>query len=64
MMLKTGMEVAQDYNIFSYGLPIPQKELKPQDREIVARPGMKPEPFFFSQGTANRNLERKPPQMH
>ena len=25
MMLKTGLEVAQDYNVFSYGPPIKQK---------------------------------------
>ena len=28
MMLKTGMEVAQDHTVFNYGPPIPQKHLK------------------------------------
>ena len=29
MILKTGMELAQDYIVFNYGPPIPQKDLNP-----------------------------------
>ena len=47
MILKTGMEVSQYYTVFNYRPPIPQKDLKPQDRKIVAGPGMKPAPIFF-----------------
>ena len=50
MMLKTGMELAQDYTIFNYVLPIPQKDLKSQDRTIVAGPGMNPAPKFVLPG--------------
>ena len=63
MMLKTVMEVAQYYIVFNYGPPIPQKYLNTQDRTIVSGPGMNPEPIFFSQGTAKRNLGIKPTQM-
>ena len=44
MMMKIGMEVAQDYTVFNYGSAIPQKDLNPQDITIVAGPGMKPSP--------------------
>ena len=37
MMMKTGMEVDQDYTIFNYGPPIPQKDLKSQGRTILAQ---------------------------
>ena len=40
MMLKTGLEVAQDYTVFNYVPPIPQKDLNSQDRTIVSGPGM------------------------
>ena len=33
IMLKTGMEVAQVYTVFNYRPPIPQKDLKPQDKK-------------------------------
>ena len=41
MILKKGIEVDQYYTVFNYGHPIPQKEIKSQDRKIVAGPGMK-----------------------
>ena len=63
MMMKTGMEVTQYYTIFNCGPPIPQKELNPQDRTIVAGARMKPVPIFFSQGTSKIKLGRKPPHM-
>ena len=40
MMLKIGMEVAQDYTFLDYGPPIPQKDIKPQYRKIVAGTGL------------------------
>ena len=33
----------QDYTVFNYGPPTPQKYLKSQDRTIVSGPGMNPE---------------------
>ena len=44
MILKTGLEVDQDYTIFNYGPPIPQKDLKSQYRTILSGPGMNPAP--------------------
>ena len=60
-MMKRGMEVAQDYTVFNYERPIPQKYLNPQYRTILAGSGMKPASKYFSQGTAKRKLGRKPP---
>ena len=42
MMLKIGMEVAQDHTFSNYGPPRPHKYLRYQGRTIVAQPGMKP----------------------
>ena len=50
----------QDYNVFNYGPPSPQKYLKYQVIKIVAQAGMKPE-IFFSQGTEKRKLKSNPP---
>ena len=36
MMLKTEMEVDQDYTVFNYGPQRPQKDLKSQDRTTLA----------------------------
>ena len=36
MTLRTGMEVAQDYTVFNYRPPRPQKYVKSQDITIVA----------------------------
>ena len=44
MMMKIGLEVDQDYNVFNYGPPRLQKDLKTQVRTIVYQPGMKPAP--------------------
>ena len=46
MIMKTGLEVAQDNNFSNYWSPIPQKYLKSQDKTIVAGTGMKPAIFF------------------
>ena len=61
-MLKTGMEVAQDYIVFNYGPPIPQKYLNPQDRTIVASPGMKLAPKFVLPEHSKEKAVKKPPQ--
>ena len=60
MMLRIGMEVDQDYTVFNYVPPRPQKDLKSQDRTIVAGPEVKPE-NFLSQGTEKRKSGRTPP---
>ena len=65
MMIKIGMEVAQDYNFFNYVPPIPQKDLNLQDRTIVARPGMKPSPKYFLPGHSKEKVGKDPPsKMH
>ena len=46
MIMKTGMEVTQDYTVFRYGPPRPQKYLNNQDITKVAGTGMKPAPKF------------------
>ena len=46
MMLKTWLEVSQEYNVFNHRPPSPQKDLKPQVRTLVDQPGMKPAPKF------------------
>ena len=63
MILKTEMEVDQDYTVFNYGLPRPQKYSKSQDRIIVEGTGMKPIKKLFYQGTSKRKWGRKPSQM-
>ena len=60
MMLKTGMEVAQDCTVFSCGHPRPQKDLKSQGIKMMAQPGMNPEPIFFT-GHRKEKLKRTPP---
>ena len=62
MILKTRLEVAQDYTVFNYVPPIPQKDLKSQDIKILAGPGMKTTTIFFSQGTATIKLVSNPPR--
>ena len=61
MMLKTGLEVAQDYNVSNYRPPIPQKYLNLQDRTIVARPGIKPSPKYFLPGHSKEKVGKDPP---
>ena len=60
MMLKTRMEVAQDYSIFNYGRPIPKKDVKYQDRTIMSGPGVNTAPIFLSQGTEKKSWEVNP----
>ena len=62
MILKTGMEVYQYYTVFNYRPPRPHKYLKSQDRTIMAGPGVKLAPIFFSQGTLKIKLESTPPK--
>ena len=63
MMLKTGLEVAQDYTVFSYGPQRPQKYLKPQNKKILAGPGMKPAPKFVLPEHIKEKTEKDPPQI-
>ena len=50
MMLKTGMEVAQYYTVFNYVPPIPQEDIKYQDRTVVTGPGVNLAPKHFLPG--------------
>ena len=58
MVLKTGMELAQDYTVFNYRPPRPQKDLKSQDRTIVAGPGMKSVPNFLLPGNSKEKVSK------
>ena len=61
MMLKTGMEVAQDCTIFNYRPPIPQKYLKSQGRIIVAEADIKPAPKNPSGHSKEKIGKKRPP---
>ena len=61
MMLKTGMGLSQDYTIFNYGHPIPQKDVKSQDRTIVAGPGVNSEPKFVLTGNSKEKVGKETP---
>ena len=56
MMPKTGTEVAQDYTVFNYGPPIPQKDLTSQGRSTVARSEMKPAQNLFPPGNSTEKI--------
>ena len=56
MMLKTGMEVAQYYNVFNYGTPIPQKQLKPQYIKTVSGSWVKTAPTFILPGNSKEKF--------
>ena len=62
IMLKIGKEVAQYYTVSRYGNPIPQKDLKYQDKKIVAGPGMKPTPKWFLPGYSKEKVGKETPQ--
>ena len=51
--------MAQDYTILNYGSPRPQKDLKSQDRIIVAGPGMNLAPIVFLPGHSKEKTENK-----
>ena len=61
MMLKTGMEVDQDYTVFKYGPPSPQQVIKSQGRAILAQAGMKPAPKFVLPGHNKEEIRKEPP---
>ena len=63
MMLKTGMEAPQYYTVFNYGTHRQYKYLNPQDRTILARPGIKPSPTCFLPGNSKEKVgEETPPK--
>ena len=64
MMLKPGMEVAQYDTIFNYGPQRPQKDLKYQDRIILAGPGVNPAPNFFLPGHSKEKVGKETPHRY
>ena len=62
-MLKTGMEAEEDCNVFNYGPPRTQEEVKLKESKIVSGPGGELEQTFFSQGITKLNLSKKIPWM-
>ena len=51
----------QYYTVFNYINPIPQKDVKYQDRKIVSGPGVKPAPKFVLPGHSKENFGKEPP---
>ena len=62
MMLKAGLQVAQDYTVFNYRPPRPQKDLNTQDRTIVTGPGIKPAPKFVFLWHSKEKTDKEVPQ--
>ena len=56
MMLKIVMEVNQDYTVFDYVPPRPQKELISNDITTVAGPEMNPAPKHFLPGHSKEKV--------
>ena len=61
MMMKIGMEVAQDYTVFKYIPPIPHKDLDTQDITIVSGQGMNLAPKYFLPGHSKEKVENETP---
>ena len=61
MILKTGMELAQDYTVFNCGHPRPHKYLKSQGITIMAQPGINPAPNFFFPRHIKEETGKAPP---
>ena len=66
MMLKTGMEVDQYYNVFTYRPQIPQKYVNPQYRTIGTGTGtgVKPEPKFVLPVNKKEKVGKDPPHIN
>ena len=61
MMMKIGMEVAQDYTVFKYIPPIPHKDLDTQDITIVSGQGMNLAPKYFLPGHSKEKVGNETP---
>ena len=53
VMMKTGMEVSQDYTVFNYGPSIPHKYVNHQERKKVPGLGVKTALRFVLPGNSN-----------
>ena len=62
MILKTGLEAVQYYNVFNHVPQIPQKDLKSQVKTILAQPGMNPAPNLFIRAQQKENWEGTSPR--
>ena len=62
IMLRTVMEVDQDYTVFNYGPPSPQKDIKSQGRKIATQSGMKTSPKFVLPENNKEKIVKEPPQ--
>ena len=61
MMLKTGMEVAQYYNVFNFVPPRPQNNVNSQDRNIVAGTGLNLAPKCFLPVSSKQKVGKETP---
>ena len=61
MILKTGIELAQEYTFFNYGPPRPHKDINYQDITIVAWPGFNLAPIFFLPGNSKEKVGKETP---
>ena len=64
IILKTGIEVAQDYTVFDYGSPIPHEDVKSQYRTVVAGPGFNLAPKYFLPGNRKEKFGKETPQIN
>ena len=60
-MPNLAMKVTQYYTFSIYGPPRPQKDVKSQDRKIVAGTGVKPAPNVFLPGNSKEKFGKETP---
>ena len=63
MILKTGIELSEDCNVFNSGSLIPHKGVRFKDRTIVLGIDLYPTPRYVIPGEIGVNLVKKPPQI-
>ena len=61
MILKVGMKVAQDYNVFNYRTPIPQNNVNSKDRKIVEGTGVNLGQKVFLPGNSKKKVGKETP---
>ena len=60
-MLKTGMDVAEYFNVFNYGPPRQQKFMKCKDKETMAGTGVNPKSTLVLSGKLGGELDKNTP---
>ena len=63
IILKTGIKLSEDCNVFNSGYLIPQKGVRFKDRTIVLGPDLYPTPRSVIPGEIGVKLVKKTPQI-